>query len=202
MRVFYGAVTSEAQALKGEEAYVVGGGNSAGQAAVYLSRYAARVTLLVRGGSLAASLSEYLIEQIGAAENIEVRLNTRITGGGGEGRLQHLVLEDSASGLIEDVPAAALFVLIGARPYTDWLPEEISRDDRGFVVTDRDLSLYDRDLPSGWPLERPPLPLETSMPGVFAAGDARHRSMKRVAPAVGEGSVAINSVREYLNFGF
>ena len=197
--VFYGAVASEAQALKGEEAYVVGGGNSAGQAAVYLSKYAARVTLLVRGDSLAAGLSDYLMEQIGAADNVEVRLNSRITDGGGAGRLAHLVLEDSGSGLVETVPAAALFVLIGARPRTGWLPPEVGRDDGGFVLTDGDL-FPTRERPGpGWPLERPPLPLETGMPGVFVAGDARHRSMKRVAPAVGEGSVAANSVREYLN---
>jgi thioredoxin reductase (NADPH) len=204
--VFYGAVASEAQAMKGEEVYVVGGGNSAGQAAMHLSKYASRVTLLVRGASLAAGLSGYLIEQIGAAENVEVRLNTRITDGGGEGRLERLVLEDSLSGLTETVPAAALFVLIGARPRTEWLPPEIERDERGFVATDRDLlprgdgGHAGRPHP-GWPLERPPLPLETSLPGVFAAGDARQRSMKRVAPAVGEGSVAINSIREYLDFG-
>ena len=209
--VFYAAVTSEAQALKGEEVYVVGGGNSAGQAAVYLSRYASRVTLLVRGGSLAASLSEYLLEQIGAAENVEVRLNTRITDGGGEGRLEYLLLEDSASGLAETVSAAALFVVIGATPHTDWLPQEIERDESGYVLTDRNLlptglpAGLPKGLPTGsrasrkWPLKRLPLPLETSLPGVFVAGDARHQSMKRVAPAVGEGSVSINSVREYLN---
>ena len=202
--VFYGAVATEAQALKGEEAYVVGGGNSAGQAAVYLSRYASRVTLLVRGGSLAAGLSDYLMRQIGAAGNVEVRLDTRITGGGGEGVLQHLVLEDSGAGITETVPAAALFVLIGARPHTGWLPPEIGRDERGFLVTDRDLARGEASPggpPPGWAIERPPLPLETGMPGVFAAGDARRRSMKRVAPAVGEGSVAANSVREYLNPG-
>ena len=204
--VFYGAVASEAQALEGEEVYVVGGGNSAGQAAVYLSRYAARVTLLVRGGSLAAGLSDYLMGQIGAAGNVEVRLNTRITDGGGAGKLEHLVLEDSTSGLAESVPAAALFVLIGATPRTDWLPAEVGRDDRGFVLTDRDLFPQGvrptGDPPPVWRLDRPPLTLETGMPGVFAAGDSRHRSMKRVAPAVGEGSVAANSVREYLNSPF
>ena len=197
--VFYAAVTSEAQALEGEEVYVVGGGNSAGQAAVYLSKYASRVTLLVRGGSLAASLSEYLLEQIGAAENVEIRLNTRITDGGGKGRLEYLVLEDSTSGLTETVPATVLFVVIGATPHTDWLPQEIERDEAGYVLTDRNLFPRSDRASREQPLERFPLPLETSMPGVFAAGDARHRSMKRVAPAVGEGSVAINSVREYLN---
>ena len=197
--VFYAAVASEAQALEGEEVYVVGGGNSAGQAAVYLSKYASRVTLLVRGGSPAASLSEYLLGQIGAAENIEIRPNTRITDGGGEGRLEYLLLEDSASGLADTVPATALFVLIGAEPHTGWLPREIERDEAGYVLTDRDLfTAGDRDSQK-WPAKRLPLPLETSLPGVFAAGDARHRSMKRVAPAVGEGSVSINSVREYLN---
>jgi thioredoxin reductase (NADPH) len=174
---------------------------------MHLSRYALRVTLLVRGASLAASLSDYLIEQIGAAENVEVRLNTRITDGGGEGRLERLVLEDSLSGLTETVPVAALFVLIGARPHTEWLPREIERNEKGFVATDQDLlprgaGRQAKRSYSGWPLERPPLPLETSLPGVFAAGDVRQRSMKRVAPAVGEGSVAINSIREYLNFGF
>ena len=196
--VFYGAVASEAQALEGEEVYVVGGGNSAGQAAVYLSRYASRVTLLVRGGSLAAGLSEYLMGQIGAAGNVEVRLGTRIAGGGGAGRLEHLILEDSGSGLSETVPAAALFVLIGATPRTGWLPPEVGRDDRGFILTDRDVFPPGGPPPDG-PTGRLPLPLETGMPGVFAAGDARQRSMKRVAPAVGEGSVAANSVREYLN---
>ena len=197
--VFYAAVASEAQALEGEEVYVVGGGNSAGQATVYLSKYASRVTLLVRGGSLAASLSEYLLEQIGAAENVEIRLNTRITEGGGEGRLQHLVLEDSTSGLAETISAAALFVLIGAEPHTGWLPQEIECDEAGYVLTDRDLLPTSGRAFREQPLERLPLPLETSMPGVFTAGDARHQSMKRVAPAVGEGSVSINSVREYLN---
>ena len=148
--VFYGAVASEAQAMKGEEVYVVGGGNSAGQAAMYLSRYASRVTLLVRGGSLTASLSDYLIEQIRAAENVEVRLNTRVVGGGGDGRLERLVLEDSLLGLTETVPAAALFVLIGARPHTGWLPREIGRDEKGFVVTDRDLLPRDDGRAPGW----------------------------------------------------
>ena len=197
--VFYAAVTSEAKALEGEEVYVVGGGNSAGQAAVYLSKYASRVTLLVRGGSLAASLSEYLMGQIGAAENVEVRLNTRIADGGGEGHLEYLVLEDPTSGLTETVPAAALFVLIGATPHTSWLPQEIECDEAGFVLTDRNLLSNNGRASRQRSRKRLALPLETSMPGVFAAGDARHRSIKRVAPAVGEGSVAINSVREYLN---
>ena len=195
--IFYGAAASEAQAMEGQEVYVVGGANSAGQAAMHLSRYASRVTMLVRGDSLASSMSDYLIQEIEAAQNIDVRYHTRVADGGGEGRLEHLVLEDSASGLTETVPAAALFVLIGAEPRTGWLPEEIQRDKRGFVVTGQDL-LGDGRSPQGWPLARPPLHTETSMPGVFAAGDVRYGSVKRVASAVGEGATAIQSVHEHL----
>jgi thioredoxin reductase (NADPH) len=195
--VFYGSAVTEAQVVKGREVYVVGGGNSAGQAATYLSNYASRVTLLVRGDSLAASMSDYLIKELEAAGNIDIRFNTHVIDGGGEGRLERLVLKDSASGLTETVPAAALFVLIGARPHTDWLPQEIERDQWGFIPTGQDL-LHDGRLPQGWHLEHPPLLLETSIPGVFAIGDVRHRSIKRVASAVGEGSVAIKLVHEYL----
>ena len=191
--VFYGTAVSEARATEGQEVYVVGGANSAGQAAVHLSKYASRVTLLVRGRSLSASMSEYLIKEIEATENVEVRFNTRVVDGGGEGRLEYLVLEDRASGLTETVPATAMFVLIGAEPRTDWLPEEIERDKRGFIITGQDLGRS----PQNWSLERDPLLLETSMPGVFAAGDVRHRSVKRVASAVGEGAIAIQLVHEY-----
>jgi thioredoxin reductase (NADPH) len=194
--VFYGAAASEAQAMQGQEVYVVGGANSAGQAAAHLSKYASRVTLLVRGRSLASSMSEYLVQEIEAAQNIEVRYHTRVVDGGGEGRLEHLVLEDSASGLTESVPASALFVLIGAAPHTGWLPEEILRDKRGFVITGQDLLQTGRP-PHGWPLGRLPLHTETSMPGVFAAGDVRYGSVKRVASAVGEGAIAIQSVHEH-----
>jgi thioredoxin reductase (NADPH) len=196
--VFYGAASTEARALQGEEVYVVGGANSAGQAAMYLSKYASRVTLVVRGGSLEASMSAYLIKEIEAAENIEARLNTRVTGGGGEGRLERLTLQDSLSGYTETVAAAALFVLIGAEPRTEWLPEEIERDEKGFVLTGQDL-LRGGHLPPGWFLERPPMAIETSVPGVFTAGDVRHRSVKRVASAVGEGSIAIQLIHEYLD---
>jgi thioredoxin reductase (NADPH) len=195
--VFYGSAVTEAQVVKGREVYVVGGGNSAGQAATYLSNYASRVTLLVRDNSLAASMSEYLIREIEAAQNVGVRFNTQVIDGGGEGRLERLVLKDSASGLTETVPTVALFVLIGARPHTDWLPQEIERDQWGFIVTGQDL-LHDGLSPQGWHLERLPLLLETSMPGVFAIGDVRHRSVKRVASAVGEGSIAIQMVHQYL----
>src|SRR5919106_975441 len=179
---FYGAAVAQAQGMKGQEVCVVGGGNSAGQAAMHLSKQSKRVTLLVRGESLASSMSQYLIEEIEATENIKVRLNTQVIDGGGQGRLEHLVLKDRASGLTETVPAAALFVLIGARPHTGWLPEEVMRDGRGYIITGTDL-LRGGSPPEGWPLERPPMLLETSVPGVFAAGDVRRGSVKRVASA-------------------
>jgi thioredoxin reductase (NADPH) len=196
--VFYGAAVAQAQGMKGQEVYVVGGGNSAGQAARHLSKHARRVTLLVIGESLAAHMSRYLIEEIEATENIQVRSNTQVIDGGGQGRLEHLVLKDRATKRTETVPAAALFVLIGARPHTEWLPEEVMRDERGYIITGSDL-LRDGSLPEGWPLERPPMLLETSVPGVFAAGDVRCGSVKRVASAVGEGSIAIQMVHKYLN---
>jgi thioredoxin reductase (NADPH) len=196
--VFYGAAVAQAQGMKGQEVYVVGGGNSAGQAARHLSKHARRVTLLVLGESLAAHMSQYLIEEIEATENIRVRLNTQVIDGGGQGRLEHLVLKDHASGITETFPAAALFVLIGARPHTEWLPEEVRRDERGYIITGNDL-LRDGSPPEGWPLERQPMLMETSVPGVFAAGDVRCGSVKRVASAVGEGSIAIQMVHKYLH---
>ncbi|MDQ3864744.1 MAG: NAD(P)/FAD-dependent oxidoreductase, partial [Actinomycetota bacterium] len=196
--VFYGAAVTQAHGMKGQEVYVVGGGNSAGQAARHLSKHARRVTLLVLGESLAAHMSRYLIEEIEATENIQVRLNTQVVDGGGHGHLKHLVLKDHASGRKEMVPAAALFVLIGARPHTEWLPEEVMRDERGYIVTGGDLLRNGRP-PEGWPLERPPMLMETSVPGVFAAGDVRCGSVKRVASAVGEGAIATQMVHKYLN---
>ena len=189
--IFYGAAVSEARALAGQEAYVVGGGNSAGQAAMHLSRFAGRVTMLIRGRSLAASMSRYLQNEIEAAENVHVRLGAEVIDGGGEGRLEELTLRDRESGDTETVEAAALFVLIGARPHTAWLPGSIERDRWGYVMTGPDLT-------GDWPLERPPLMHETSEPGVFAVGDVRHGAMKRVAAAVGQGSVVIQQVHEYL----
>ena len=191
--VFYGAAVAEAKAMQGQDVYVVGAGNSAGQAALHLSKYASRVTLLVRGDSLARSMAEYLITEIEASRNIEIRLNSRVVDGGGEGRLERLVLEDLASGLTETISAAGLFVLIGAQPHTGWLPEEIERDGDGYVVTGPDLA---REAPEAWPLERAPLMFETSMPGAFAAGDARYGSVKRVASAVGAGAIAVQSVHD------
>jgi thioredoxin reductase (NADPH) len=189
--VFYGAATVQAQATAGGHAFVVGGGNSAGQAALHLSRYARRVSVLVRSTSLAASMSEYLIREIGNAPNVDVRYGVDVVGGGGDGRLEYLRVRDRFSGAEESLPAAALFVLIGAEPFTGWLPTMVGRDKWGYVLTGADAS-------RSWPLERAPLPLETTMPGVFAVGDIRHGSVKRVASAVGEGSMCIHQVHHYL----
>ena len=196
--VFYGAAASEAQAMTGQEVYVVGGANSAGQAAVHLARYASQVTILVRGSSVAATMSAYLLREIEAAPNVTVRLGLEVVGGHGDGRLTSLTLEDRRSGATETVPATALFVLIGAEPHTGWLPEAIERDRWGFIVTGPDL-LRDGTPSPQWPLHRPPMLFESSMPGVFAVGDVRHGSIKRVASAVGEGSVAIQLIHEYIN---
>ncbi len=195
--VFYGAAATEAKAMKDSEVYVVGGANSAGQAAVHLARYAARVTVLVRGRSLADSMSEYLVREIESAPNIVVRHGVAVTGGAGQSRLESLALTDLESGAAETVEAAALFVLIGAEPRTQWLPDAVRRDQSGFVVTGTDL--LDGAQPSvQWPLRRPPMFLESSLPGVFAVGDVRHGSVKRVASAVGEGSIAIRLVHDHL----
>lgn len=193
--VFYGASVSEAGALAGEDVFVVGGGNSAGQAAMYLARYARTVTLLVRGGSLAESMSSYLQDQIASA-GIAVRFGVEVVGGGGEGRLERIELRDRGSGRTWTERAAALFVLIGARPHTDWLPAEVERDRWGYLLTGTDVATG--HAASRWPLERPPLGFETCVPGVFAVGDVRRRSIKRVASAVGEGSVVVQQVHEFL----
>jgi thioredoxin reductase (NADPH) len=189
--VFYGAAVVEAPAMAGEHVYVVGSGNSAGQAALHLAKFASQVTLLVRGKSIAAGMSEYLVRQLEATMNIDVQLRTRLVTGHGDSRLQALTLEDG-TGQQHDVPATALFVLIGAEPRTAWLSGTVTLDAHGFVLTGR-------DIPSeNWPLARAPLPFETSLPGVLAVGDVRHDSIKRVASAVGEGSVAVSSVHQYL----
>jgi thioredoxin reductase (NADPH) len=187
--VFYGGPVSEAPALAGKDVFVAGGGNSAGQAAVHLARYARSVTLLVRAERLDAGMSHYLVQAVEAAPNVEVRTGTTVVGGGGNGHLEDLVLRDSATGDEHAVAADALFVLIGVRPRTDWLPADIARDRNGFLLTGDDLGGGD-----GWPLTRRPFALETSMPYVLAAGDVRHASVKRVAAAVGEGSIAVQLV--------
>ena len=190
--VFYGAAGVEAPALAGAQVYVVGGANSAGQAALHLAKFAAQVTLLIRGDSLTAGMSAYLVTQIEAAPTIDVKLRTRLVDGHGQSRLEGLTLEDTQTGRLEEVPAAAVFILIGAQPHTDWLRDAVRLDDHGFVLTGADVPT-DR-----WGLTRAPLPFESSLPGVFAAGDVRHGSVKRVAGAVGEGSVTVGSVHRYL----
>jgi len=186
--VFYGASMSEAQALAGENVYIVGGGNSSGQAALHLARYACTVRILVRGDGLAATMSQYLIDAIDKDPNVRVRIRTEVVAGVGDGRLEQLQLRTPDG--IETVPAAALIVLIGAKPHTEWLPEGIARDEWGYVATGAGAA--------GWPLDRAPLPLETSLPGVFAAGDVRARSVKRVASAAGSGALAVSDVHTYL----
>ena len=191
--VYYGASAAEAAAATGGHVFVLGGGNSAGQAAMHLSRYAERVSLLVRGTSLADSMSQYLLDQLGAAENVELRLCTEVIGGSGDPQLETLTLRDQRTGATETVPAAALYVLIGARPNSDWLPDTVARDDYGYVPTDADIRPE-----HGWPLERPPRMYETTLPGVFAVGDLNTASVARVAAAVGDGSVVIKQVHEML----
>jgi thioredoxin reductase (NADPH) len=195
--VFYGAAASEARAMQGQPVCVVGAGNSAGQAAAHLAKYAASVTMLVRGDTLATSMSEYLITELGQTPNVTVRLGVEVVDGEGDGRLEALTIRDRATGTIERVPTAALFVLIGAEPHTDWLEGVVERNRQGYILTGRDL-MDGEQPPAGWPLRRPPLLLETSLPGVFAAGDVRFRSVKRVASAVGEGATAVQLLHQYL----
>ena len=191
--VYYGAAVTEAPSVRGKDAFVVGGGNSAGQAAVHLSKFARSVTVLVRGSSLAESMSEYLIEELRRARNIIVEFDCEIVGGGGDRHLERLEIRDRSSGDTRSVDAYGLFVLIGATAATKWLPQGVALDKWGFVLTGRDVEDADR-----WTMDRPTYPFETSLPGVFAVGDLRHGSVKRVASAVGEGSVVIQSVHDYL----
>ena len=187
--VYYGGPASEAAAMSGREVIVVGGANSAGQAALHLASHARRVTVVVRAESLDVGMSAYLVSQVKAASNIDVRLETEVVGGGGDGVLEHLVLRDSVQQIEEAVPADGLFVMIGAQPHTDWLPATVRRDEYGFVPTGAAAAV-------DWTLERRPYALETSAPGVFAVGDVRRGSVKRVASAVGEGSTAIQLLHE------
>jgi thioredoxin reductase (NADPH) len=195
--VFYGLSATEASTCAEREVYVVGGGNSAGQAAVFLARHARRVTLLVRADGLERSMSYYLIRQIRETPNIEVRVGTQVVGAAGGEHLERLSLCDIAAGTVEEVPASFLFVFIGAAPCTDWLDGLITRDPDGFLLTGADL-LVGGKRPTAWPLDRDPYHLEGSVPGIFAAGDVRANSVKRVASAVGEGAMAIQLVHRYL----
>jgi thioredoxin reductase (NADPH) len=195
--VYYGAAASEAQSFRDEDVYIVGGANSAGQAAVYFARTARSVTVLVRGDSLERSMSHYLIQQVSSLPNVRVRTSCEVVGASGSDHLERLRILDCQAGTEEEVETSWLFVFIGAAPCTDWLGKELLRDDNGFVLTGPDL-LVDGQLPADWPLERHPYFLETSVPGVFAAGDVRNQSVKRVASAVGEGAMAVTLVHRYL----
>ncbi|MFD5231476.1 FAD-dependent oxidoreductase [Streptomyces qaidamensis] len=195
--VYYGSALTEAPACQGQDVYIVGGANSAGQAAMYLSRGAKSVTLLVRGESLTASMSHYLIQQIEESPNIQVRARTVVEEAHGDGRLERLTLRDVDTGETEQVDAQWVFVFIGAAPLTGWLDGTVLRDERGFILAGPDLTADGRP-PEGWELDRPPYHLETNVPGVFVAGDARSESAKRVASAVGEGAMAVMLVHRYL----
>ena len=197
--VFYGAAGSDTQAMGDRDVFVVGAGNSAGQTALHLARYARHVTMLVRGDSLERSMSDYLIREIAATATISVRLHTELTDGDGADHLEALTLHDKLLDRTERVAADGLFVLIGGEPHTQWLPPAIQRE-RGYILTGRDV-VRDRAQPAPWPLDRAPLPLETSVPGIFAVGDARYGSMKRVASAVGDGATAVRLVHDYLAAG-
>ncbi len=194
--VFYGSVSTEARSLGGAEVYVVGAANSAGQAALHIAKYAKRVTILTRRQELEESMSSYLVRWVEGTENVGYLARTRVVDGDGEGRLASLTLEDMDTGERRVVPAHALFVMIGATPHTDWLPDEVARDEHGYVLTGT--QVLDDALGGLWRESRPPYPLETSLPGVFAVGDVRSGSVKRVAAAAGEGSMAVRYAHEYL----
>jgi thioredoxin reductase (NADPH) len=195
--VFYGAALTEAPHVRGQTVVIVGGGNSAGQAALCFKDYADKVVMAIRGGSLEARMSHYLVNRVQSAENIEVRLRTEIRACHGNERLEAVDLRDNASGSSEALPAGYLFAFLGATPHTAWLGGTVARDERGFVLTGTDLEPATHL--RGWPLERSPYLLETNVPGIFASGDARHDSVKRVASAVGEGSVAVYFMHEFLS---
>ncbi|MEU1753558.1 FAD-dependent oxidoreductase [Micromonospora matsumotoense] len=195
--VFYGAASTEAPSCVDQDVWIVGGANSAGQAAVHFSRYASRVHLLIRGADLTASMSSYLIQQLERNDRIVVHPHTEVVGGAGDGHLERLRLRDTRSGDVREVDASWLFIFIGAEPRTEWLDGVLARDERGFIVAGPDLTAGGRK-PSGWTLTRDPYHLESSLPGVFAAGDVRASSVKRVASAVGEGAMAVSLVHRYL----
>jgi thioredoxin reductase (NADPH) len=195
--VYYGSAMTEAPACAGQDVYVVGGANSAGQAAVFFSRHARRVTVLIRGDSLTRSMSHYLIEQLAALGNVTVQTCTEVAAAHGETHLERLTLRHTRSGATDTVLTGHVFVFIGAAPRTDWLDGVVTRDARGFIRTGPDL-IIDGRRPAGWVLDRDPYYLESSLPGVFVAGDVRAESVKRVASAVGEGAMAVTLVHRYL----
>jgi thioredoxin reductase (NADPH) len=181
--------------MQDQDVFIVGAGNSAGQAALHLAQFARTVTLVLRGESFARSMSNYLVRNLEQLPNVRVRHRTEVVDGGGPDRLEHLTLADRARDTVEDVPAAALFVMIGGEPHTQWLPDEIARSREGYVLTGREIL---EQPGAARRLERDPLPLETTLPGVFAAGDVRNGSIKRVASAVGEGASVVRLIHEYL----
>jgi thioredoxin reductase (NADPH) len=196
--VYYGSAMTEGPSSKDEDVYIVGGANSAGQAAMYFSKYARRVVMLVRGSSLSASMSRYLIDQIKKTTNIQVETHSRVVEVYGDQHLEGISIHCGDSGQTETVPASLLSVFIGAEPNTDWLAGVVERDERGFILTGADL-MRDGKRPQGWPLARDPYWTEASVPGIFAAGDVRHGSVKRVASGVGEGSIAVQFIHQYLS---
>jgi len=196
--VYYGGGATEALSCKGEIVYVIGGANSAGQAAMNFAKYAERVVILVRGTSLSATMSKYLIDQIEQTPNIQLWTHASIAEVHGEVHIEEISVLCSDTNKTERVPASALFIFIGALPPTDWLGRTVERDERGFILTGPDL-IRAGDRPKGWTLERDPYLLETNIPGIFAVGDVRHGSVKRVASGVGEGSVAVQFIHQYLS---
>ena len=196
--VYYGGGTTEALSCKGESVYVVGGANSAGQAAMNFSKYAEKVVILVRGESLSSTMSQYLIDQIKETPNIQLWTHASVAEVHGDTHLEEVSVLCSDTNKVERVPAASMFIFIGALPRTDWLGDTVERDDRGFILTGPDL-MSGGQRPKGWSLERDPFLLETNVPGIFAVGDVRHGSVKRVASGVGEGSVAVQFIHQYLS---
>jgi len=196
--VYYGGGSTEAMSCKGEMVYVVGGANSAGQAAMNFAKYAERVVIVVRSASLSSTMSQYLIDQIKETPNIQVWPNASVSEAHGETHLEEISFLCSDTGKIERVPASSMFIFIGALPQTDWLGDVIERDERGFILTGPDL-IREGQRPKGWALDRDPFLLETNVPGIFAVGDVRHGSVKRVASGVGEGSVAVQFIHQYLS---
>jgi thioredoxin reductase (NADPH) len=196
--IYYGGGSTEAISCKDETVYIIGGANSAGQAAMNFARYAKRVMMVVRGNSLGSTMSQYLIDQIKATPNIEIWAHACVAEVHGETHLEEVSVLCSDSNKIERVPVSSMFIFIGALPRTDWLGELVERDDRGFILTGPDL-IREKDRPKGWTLERDPFLLETNIPGIFAVGDVRHGSVKRVASGVGEGSVAVQFIHQYLS---
>jgi thioredoxin reductase (NADPH) len=196
--VYYGAAMTEGDSCRGEDIFIVGGANSAGQAAMYFSKFARRVVILVRSGSLSATMSKYLIDQLEATENVRIETRTQVVEVHGAERLEAISVLCGDSGETHQLPASSLFVFIGAAPRTDWLAGVLERDERGFILSGPDL-VRDGRRPKNWKLDRDPWLLETGVPGIFVVGDVRHGSVKRVASSVGEGSIAVQFIHQYLS---